>query len=98
MKTNVARWMKWSLPAAGFCFALTAWAQMDMSGPNSSMDMPGMKMSPADAKFTEAMDASMKKMDRNMASEKMTGDPDHDFVVMMIPIIIRAPSTWRRWS
>ncbi len=44
-----------------------------------------MNMSPVDAKFTEAMDASMKKMDRNMASEKMTGDPDHDFVVMMIP-------------
>ncbi len=58
---------------------------MDMSGPNSNMDMPGMKMNKADSEFSQAMDTSMKKMDHDMASGKMTGDPDHDFTVMMIP-------------
>ncbi len=77
--------MKWILLAAGFCWGTTAWADMDMSGANANMDMSGMKMDAADSAFSQAMDASMKKMDHDMASGKMTGDPDHDFVVMMIP-------------
>ncbi len=37
------------------------------------------------SKFARDMDASMKKMDHDMATAPMTGDVDHDFVVMMIP-------------
>ena len=37
------------------------------------------------AKFMKAMNASMKKMDRDMAGVPMNGDIDHDFAVMMIP-------------
>jgi uncharacterized protein (DUF305 family) len=85
MKTNRDNRLKWLLPAGGLCLAMTAWAQMDMSGTNSTMDMSGMKMDKADSEFSQAMDASMKKMDHDMASGKMTGDPDHDFTVMMIP-------------
>ncbi len=77
--------MKWISLAAGFCWATTAWADMDMSGTNANMNMSGMKMDSADSAFSQAMDASMKKMDHDMASGTMTGDPDHDFVVMMIP-------------
>ena len=78
--------MGWILPAGGvFCCVMTAWAQMDMSGPNANMDMSGMKMDKAHSGFSEAMDTSMKKMDHDMASGKMTGDPDHDFAVMMVP-------------
>jgi uncharacterized protein (DUF305 family) len=85
MKIILRNRIRWILPAAGFCFALTAWAQMDMSGANANMDMSGAKPSAADTKFSQAMDAGMKKMDHDMASGKMTGDPDHDFTVMMIP-------------
>ncbi len=85
MKMTARNAMKWILPAAGFCLAMTAWADMDMSGTNATMDMSGMKMDHADSEFSQAMDASMKKMDHDMGSGKMTGNPDHDFVVMMIP-------------
>ena len=85
MKKNRDKGRQWILMAAGVCWATTAWADMDMSGTNANMDMSGMKMDKADLAFSQAMDASMKKMDHDMASGKMTGDPDHDFVVMMIP-------------
>jgi uncharacterized protein (DUF305 family) len=35
--------------------------------------------------FVRAMHESMAKMTREMESVAMTGDPDHDFLVMMIP-------------
>ena len=85
MKTNSKNVMKWIFPAAGLCLAMTAWADMDMSGTNATMNMPGMKMDKGDAAFSQDMDASMQKMDHDMSSGKMTGDPDHDFAVMMVP-------------
>src|SRR5258708_40103792 len=35
--------------------------------------------------FMQAMEASMKKMDRDMAAAPMNGDVDHDFATMMMP-------------
>ena len=35
--------------------------------------------------FQHAMHAAMLAMDRAMASAPMTGNPDHDFLAMMIP-------------
>ena len=82
--------MRGILPVAGFCLALAAWADVSTSGTHattdmSDMDMSGMKMNQPDSDFSRAMDSGMKKMDHDMASGKMTGDPDHDFTVMMIP-------------
>ena len=37
------------------------------------------------AGFQHAMHAAMLAMDRAMASAPMTGNPDHDFLAMMIP-------------
>jgi uncharacterized protein (DUF305 family) len=65
--------LKWMF--IGVLFGATASAQMTMD-----MNMPQ-----AASKFMQEMDASMKVMDHDMASAPMTGDVDHDFVVMMIP-------------
>ena len=35
--------------------------------------------------FQQLMDEAMSSMDRGMGNATMTGDPDHDFVAMMIP-------------
>ncbi len=35
--------------------------------------------------FEREMMESMEKMDKDMVAEPMTGDPNHDFIVMMIP-------------
>ena len=35
--------------------------------------------------FMQAMEASMKRMDREMAAAPMNGNVDHDFAAMMIP-------------
>ena len=35
--------------------------------------------------FMQAMDASMKRMDREMAAAAMNGNVDHDFAAMMVP-------------
>jgi uncharacterized protein (DUF305 family) len=43
------------------------------------------QMTPYAARFMQAMDASMKKMDRDMAAAPMNGDADHDFAAMMMP-------------
>jgi uncharacterized protein (DUF305 family) len=43
------------------------------------------QMKPQAAAFMEAMDASMKRMDRDMAAALMSGDIDRDFSAMMIP-------------
>lgn len=43
------------------------------------------QMRPAAARFMQAMNASMERMDRQMASAPMNGDVDHDFAAMMIP-------------
>jgi len=41
--------------------------------------------SPPGATFMKAMDASMRKMDREMLTAPMDGNVDHDFATMMIP-------------
>ena len=43
------------------------------------------QMTPYAARFMQAMDTSMKKMDRDMAAAPMNGDIDHDFATMMMP-------------
>lgn len=43
------------------------------------------QMTPDHREFMQAMDASMKTMDRDMAAAPMNGDVDHDFAVMMTP-------------
>ncbi len=58
---------------------LSALAQMSMApGDKMSMDGDG-------GKFMQDMDASMKKMDKDMASAPMNCNVDHDFASMMIP-------------
>ncbi len=43
------------------------------------------QMAPNHREFMQAMEVSMKTMDREMASAPMNGDADHDFAVMMLP-------------
>jgi uncharacterized protein (DUF305 family) len=43
------------------------------------------QMLPSAAQFMQAMNASMKHMDRDMAAAPMNGDVDHDFATMMMP-------------
>lgn len=43
------------------------------------------QMEPFAAKFMQAMDTSMKQMDRAMAAAPMNGNIDHDFATMMMP-------------
>ena len=43
------------------------------------------QMQPAASRFMQAMNASMERMDRQMASAPMTGNVDRDFASMMIP-------------
>jgi uncharacterized protein (DUF305 family) len=43
------------------------------------------QMLPSAAPFMQAMDASMKQMDRAMAAAPMNGNVDHDFATMMTP-------------
>lgn len=45
----------------------------------------GMASGPAAASPDASMMDSMAKMNQAMSSAPMTGDPDHDFVAMMIP-------------
>lgn len=59
------------------CGAVSAQAQQP--GPNAGMSVNG---APA---ADQSMMESMNKMSQAMSSAPLTGDPDHDFVVMMIP-------------
>src|SRR5258706_8434692 len=43
------------------------------------------QMLPPATKFMQAMDASMKHMDRDMSAAPMNGNVDHDFATMMMP-------------
>jgi uncharacterized protein (DUF305 family) len=54
---------------------------MDMS------NMPGMEMSggKSDGAYMTEMNSGMTKMNHDMAAAPMNGNPDHDFVTMMIP-------------
>ena len=42
------------------------------------------QLRPAAAQFMQAMNVSMERMDRQMASAPMNGDVDHDFAAMMV--------------
>lgn len=54
---------------SGLLIAATAVGQMETSA----------------AKFRQAVDAGMKRMDRDMAAAPMNGNIDHDFATMMMP-------------
>jgi uncharacterized protein (DUF305 family) len=43
------------------------------------------QLRPAAAQFMQAMNASMERMDRDMAAAPMNGNVDHDFATMMLP-------------
>ena len=49
------------------------------------MPMHGQPMHDQAAGAGQEMMTGMDKMNRDMAAAPMTGDPDHDFVAMMIP-------------
>jgi uncharacterized protein (DUF305 family) len=60
-------------------------AQQPTPAPAHDMhDTPGMADSP-DAGAGQAMMQAMQTMNHGMAAAPMTGDPDRDFVAMMIP-------------
>jgi uncharacterized protein (DUF305 family) len=44
-----------------------------------------MDTNPVGGTFLNDMNTSMKRMDKDMAAARMTGDIDHDFAAMMIP-------------
>lgn len=60
----------------GSSVATGAWAQQH-GGHGSSV--------PAQAGFSAEMHAAMNKMAKDMEASPMTGDPDKDFLAMMIP-------------
>jgi uncharacterized protein (DUF305 family) len=63
----------------GFFCAVAA--SLALASPAPAQPMPGMAM----PEGRDEMAAAMQKMDRDMAAAPMTGDPDRDFVAMMIP-------------
>jgi uncharacterized protein (DUF305 family) len=56
-------------------------ASLALAAPARAQPMPGMAMPAGE----DDMAAAMQKMDRDMAAAPTTGDPDRDFVAMMIP-------------
>ncbi|MBS0559448.1 MAG: DUF305 domain-containing protein [Proteobacteria bacterium] len=59
---------------------------MPMGHSMPSGSMPGMAMpSQGGSAADKAMMDGMATMNRDMSAAPMTGDPDHDFVAMMIP-------------
>ena len=83
-----------SIPAVAGLAALLAagpsFAQARPAAPSGPAAMPGMPMPgsqagmPMSANHQEMMQ-SMEKMNRDMMGAPMTGDPDRDLVVMMMP-------------
>lgn len=67
-----------ALPHAGPASAQTA---SPTPGGTGMSGMSGMSMSAADTDYM----ASMQRMNKAMAAAPMSGDPDHDFITMMIP-------------
>ncbi len=59
-------------------------AQMDMHS-TEAPPLTGTATASTDTAFGQAMMDSMTKMNKEMMAAPMTGDPDHDFVAMMIP-------------
>ncbi len=74
MKT-ILRWLfVLSLVACGIQVPAQAAAQHEHMAQNETKSA-----------FEREMMESMEKMDKDMVSEPMTGDPNHDFIAMMIP-------------
>jgi uncharacterized protein (DUF305 family) len=74
--------MKLKFAVLGLLLAVSAHADTNMN------NMPGMDMSggkKADSAYMTEMNSGMTKMDKDMANAPMNGNPDHDFVTMMIP-------------
>ena len=59
-----------------FVAAVASWSPLSPALAQQGMPMPASH---------DDMGAAMQKMDRDMAAAPMTGDPDRDFVAMMIP-------------
>jgi uncharacterized protein (DUF305 family) len=68
-----------ALSLAAGLMAAPAFAQSSMGS------MPGMSSGGGSRAADQAMTAGMAKMSHDMAAAPMTGNPDHDFVAMMIP-------------
>ena len=65
-----------------FVLAALAASQPGLAQPSPApAAMPGMPMPPGDHGMMQAMEA----MNRTMTAVPMTGDPDRDFVTMMVP-------------
>ncbi len=81
LKYAIPKSMTFKLTFWGLLFAATAYADTNMG------NMPGMDMSggKSDSAYTTEMNAGMTKMNKDMAGAPMNGNPDHDFVTMMIP-------------
>ena len=62
-------------------------AHADTNSSMGNMDMSGMNMSSSSANspYMTSMNAGMATMNHDMANAPMNGNPDHDFVAMMIP-------------
>jgi uncharacterized protein (DUF305 family) len=66
--------------------ACTLVAQVEFSQPDhSAMHQPPSGVSGESQNFARAMDASMQTMMKDMHTPGYTGDPDIDFLAMMIP-------------
>jgi uncharacterized protein (DUF305 family) len=74
--------MKLQLAFLGLFIAAIAQADTNTDMSN----MPGMDMSGGKSSaYMTDMNAGMTKMSKDMAGAPMNGNPDHDFVTMMIP-------------
>ena len=65
----------------------TSAALLGLAGRAAAAAVPAMPtpMAGSDHAFAAQMGQAMDRMDRSMATAPMNGDPDHDFLSMMIP-------------
>jgi uncharacterized protein (DUF305 family) len=78
---NIIKRIQYVIISSAF-LATPAFAQQTapMQHPMASMSMSG-----SGSRADKAMMAGMSKMQQDMAAVPMTGDPDKDFVAMMLP-------------
>src|SRR5215471_17288649 len=74
MKVNPNRLLLWGT----LLFAIVSWSSATLAEEHTAQTN-------ADPAFGEQLMRSMEIMDKDMIAAPMTGDPDHDFSVMMIP-------------
>jgi uncharacterized protein (DUF305 family) len=83
--------MKARLTVLGLCLATGLHAQeMHMhhgmaAAPAANRPAPAPFVASSDRSFARLMDDAMAAMDAGMQAAPMNGDPDHDFVTMMLP-------------